>query len=332
MQKLYIKIIAVICILSMLPLFTACKKDPQQETGTEEEVFHTITFNSNGGTPIDPIEILHGRHATQPDDPVLSNYIFCRWELPDGRTWFFDIKKVESDITLEAIWIKAESLFTLDPIPDSSNISIKKIIDQEEFVLLKVPKVINGKTVVAISDHAFEGVHSTYAENILFPETVTSLGEASFKGIGGVNIMFEGTITYLGESAFENSTCIQTLKLGEGMQSIPYRTFANCTSLKTLDIPAGVTLIDENAFENCSSMLTIVIPESVTSIADSAFIDCSSLKTVFYKGTPEQFENIDISDRNEDFENAKICFYSETEPTGEGDFWHYGKNGMPTIW
>ena len=293
---------------------------------------YTITLNSNGGTAIEPIKVLHGHHATQPDDPVLSNYIFCRWELPDGKTWVFDIKKVESDITLDAIWIKAETLFDVEPIPETSDIAITKIKKQEEFTLLKVPSVINGKTVVEIADGAFEGVHQTYAKNILIPETVTRIGENAFKSIIDVNIVFAGTITYLGEGAFEGSNCITYLKLGEGLESIPYRAFANCSKLTTLDLPSSVTLIDENAFDNCSSLLTIVIPETLTTIANSAFEDCDLLKTVFYKGTPEQFENIEISGRNDLFEDAKICYYSEEEPTEEGSFWHYGKNGMPTIW
>lgn len=332
MQKLHIKILALLCVAAMLLAFAGCKKSPQTEEESETENYHTITFNTNGGTPIDPIKVLHGRHAAKPEDPVLSNYIFCNWELPDGRMWFFDIKKVESDITLEAIWIKADSLFDIEPIPDTSNIAITKITKQEEFHLLKVPSVINGKTVVEISDGAFEGVHKTYAESILIPDTVTKIGENAFKGIQDVSIVFNGTITQLGEGAFENSNCIATLKLGEGLEKIPYRAFANCTGLITIELPKGVTLIDENAFENCQSLLTVVVPETLESIANCAFEDCDNLKTVFYKGTPEQFENIDISGRNDAFKTAKVCYYSEQEPTENGSFWHYNKNGMPTIW
>lgn len=332
MHKLHIKILAILSVIAMLLAFAGCKQGPAQESESATDNYHTITFNSNGGSRVDPIKVLHGHHATQPDDPVLSNFIFCHWELPDGRTWFFDIKRVEEDLHLEAIWIKAETLFSIEPIPETSNIAITKIKKQEEFNLLKVPSVINGKTVVEISDEAFFGVHQTYAKNILIPETVTVLGDRAFSGISDVNITFNGAITYLGEAVFENSNCITGLKLGEGLEVIPFRAFANCVNLKTIDIPKGVTLIDENAFENCESMVTIVIPETLTTIANSAFEDCDTLKTVFYKGTPEQFENIEISNRNDLFEAARVCYYSEQEPTTEGDFWHYGKNGMPTIW
>ena len=116
------------------------------------------------------------------------------------------------------------------------------------------------------------------------------------------------------------------------MTSIPFMAFFECSSLKTIAIPEGVTKIEENAFEGCSSLVTVVLPASLERIEDSGFAYCSSLKTVFYKGTEEQLDAIEISDSNEALANAKVYFYSETEPTEEGLWWHFDSSNSPVIW
>ena len=116
------------------------------------------------------------------------------------------------------------------------------------------------------------------------------------------------------------------------MTTIPFMAFFECSSLKTISIPEGVTTIEENAFEGCSSLVTVVLPASLESVEDSGFAYCSSLKTVFYKGTEEQLDAIEISDSNESLANAKVYFYSETEPTTSGRFWHYNDEGEIVEW
>lgn len=330
MKKYVIQALALICALTMLPVFTACNGGASEVT--DGTVYYTVSFNTNGGTPVESIKVREGKKATEPNDPVLDNYIFCRWLMSDGRTWYFDSKTVTKDTVLEAVWIKAEDLFDLEPMPDSDGIMITGIKLQEEFDVLEIPSVINGKKVEGIGDAAFENIHDGHAAEIVFPETVRYIGESAFAKISDVSVSFSGVITQIGESAFENSTHIKEVTLGSGMDTIPYRAFANCSGLVTANIPEGVTTVEENAYESCSSMLTLVLPSSVATIENSAFDDCDSLKTLFFLGTEEQLDAVDIAGGNDALINAKVYFYSETEPEIVGDFWHYGKNGSPEIW
>ena len=333
MNKIFKKLLALCLALTMLLSFAACAGNEQDDDdNTESSAYHTITFDTKGGSHIGKMTVKHGSFATAPTAPTLDNYVFCRWETNTGRAFFFDAYKVEEDLKLEAIWIKAEDLFSLAPMPDSDGIMITKIRRQEDFDILYVPKIINGKTVEGIGDNAFKGVIDSHASVIVFPDTIRYVGESAFSSISEVNIVLNGVITHIGQSAFASTMPLQKIKLGSGMTTIPYRAFYYCTSLLTVDIPEGVTLIEENAFEKCVSLLTAVIPSTVTKIENSAFDDCDILKTVFFGGTEEQFDNIDIDLGNEAIDEAEVYFYSEEEPTEEGKFWHYDKNNLPEIW
>ena len=90
--------------------------------------------------------------------------------------------------------------------------------------------------------------------------------------------------------------------------------------------------IGNSAFYNCSSLTSVVIGGSVTSIGDWAFVACSSLTSVYYQGTASEWSAISIaSNLNYDLTNATRYYYSETEPTEEGNYWHY-VDGEVTVW
>ena len=59
-----------------------------------------------------------------------------------------------------------------------------------------------------------------------------------------------------------------------------------------------------------------------------------NLDTFYFEGTEDEFKEIEIdrSKATEKWEsNLKIYYYSETEPTEEGNFWHY-VDGLPVKW
>ena len=330
MSRFFKIVVAFLCLIAMLTCAVACSngEESSQSAEHDHDTYYTITFQSNGGTPIDSIKVKGGHHATEPTAPILENHIFCRWLL-DGRPFFFDTKQIKEDITLEAQWIAADTLFGLSPVGEGFGIT--EIKQQLSLNKLVIPSVINGKTVVAILDNGCEMIHDGYADAIVFPETITSVGKKSFKGITATKLNFLGTINHIDESSFEGCETLTSLKLGTGLERIPFRAFVDCKALKTLDLPEGITVIEENAFEGCSSMLTIVMPSTLTTIENRAF-ESAALKTIFFKGTEAQFDAIEIADGNDKVLDAKVYYYSETEPTTQGDFWHYDKSNSPVTW
>ena len=330
LYRISTKLVCLLCALSMLFAFASCNGDGEGDE-TLGEVYHTITFNTNGGSTVDSVQVRDGYYARRPEDPSLDNYVFRRWER-DGREWLFESKKVSESMTLSALWVPAIELFELTPEENGSGLIITDFKKAASFSTLKIPSVINGKTIVGLAEGAFANTGTDHASVIVIPETIVSVGDEAFKDSGEITFDIKGTLTSIGEASFQSCTLLEKIKLGEGMTSIPFMAFFECTSLKTIAIPEGVTTIEENAFEGCSSLVTVVLPASLESVEDSGFAYCSSLKTVFYKGTEEQLDAIEISDSNEALTNAKVYFYSETEPTEDGLWWHYDNNNSPVIW
>ena len=61
----------------------------------------------------------------------------------------------------------------------------------------------------------------------------------------------------------------------------------------------------------------------------SPFSYCEYLTTVYYAGTEREWKNLTINIYDDNIINV-TCYYSETAPTSEGNFWHY-VDGVPTV-
>ena len=123
---------------------------------------------------------------------------------------------------------------------------------------------------------------------------------------------------------------IPTTIKGDAVIAVGARAFEYDKSLKSVIIPEGVTRIGNFAFYLCVDMGTIVIPKSVTKIERYAFMS-SGVGIVYYEGTAEEWDKIEIDLYNEILTGAIRAYYSEEAPTGEGKFWHY-VDGKPTLW
>ena len=61
------------------------------------------------------------------------------------------------------------------------------------------------------------------------------------------------------------------------------------------------------------------------------FIDSKNIKKVYYKGSAEDFEKIDVDKYNELIDGSTIYYYSETSVT-DGAHWHYTESGEIEVW
>ena len=64
----------------------------------------TVTFNSDGGSPVEEQEVFAGEKAVEPEAPTKSGYRFVEWQ-QSGSAYDFD-DEVTTDITLDAVWQK----------------------------------------------------------------------------------------------------------------------------------------------------------------------------------------------------------------------------------
>ena len=76
-----------------------------------------------------------------------------------------------------------------------------------------------------------------------------------------------------------------------------------------------------------------MIGNSVTSIGSEAFSRCTWLDIIYYQGTADDWNKIDINNSgNDKLTSATRYYYSETKPTESGNFWHYNDNGEIEEW
>lgn len=64
---------------------------------------YTVTFDSNGGTPIAPSKVVKNNLIAEPEAPTKEGFFFDGWFLEDSEAWSFETP-VTADITLVAKW------------------------------------------------------------------------------------------------------------------------------------------------------------------------------------------------------------------------------------
>ena len=73
----------------------------------------TVTFDPDGGSAVQPQQVLRGQKAQSPETPEKKGHYFLEWRSADGKKWNFSQASVLEDVTLTAYWITEQ--FTLEP-------------------------------------------------------------------------------------------------------------------------------------------------------------------------------------------------------------------------
>jgi hypothetical protein len=158
-------------------------------------------------------------------------------------------------------------------------------LTEEEYVKLLTEGAIDytiPDTVKVIGDGAFWGCW--LLRNLNIPDGLTTIGEDAFGGsMFTLNIYIPGSVKDIGDT---NGMDIMSAELGEGITSINYEL--------------------ADFLRNCENIL---IPETVTKIQWDFFSDYSDVEEIFYAGTQEQWNSIELSDSDKEYlENINVHF------------------------
>lgn len=96
------------------------------ETGTDETIYHTVTFHSNGGSEVAPIRVKHNTFAKEPTKPTRENYKFGGWYVDNDSfqvKYLFRSTFVTSDWDLYAKWDEIEASSTDSSSSESTSTS-----------------------------------------------------------------------------------------------------------------------------------------------------------------------------------------------------------------
>ena len=147
--------------------------------------------------------------------------------------------------------------------------------------------------------------------SITIPDRVTSIEPHTFSSCDNLtNITIPNSVTAISVDAFGGCSSLTNITIPDGVTYIGGYAFGYCQDLTSITIPNGVTEIDSWTFERCENLTSITIPDSVTAIKEDAFIGCDRLKNVYYTGSENQWNQIQIETRNDPLMNAQIHYNS----------------------
>ena len=163
--------------------------------------------------------------------------------------------------------------------------------------------------------------------------------------------MIPSGVKIIASYAFRNCKAATSVTIPEGVKAIGEKAFFGCSSLEEIVLPDSLERIggtfseDEmksgnidsknnteggEVFASCTSLKTVIVGKNLEKVGVSVLDDCNALANVFYKGAVSDMDDVDIADGNDGI-YAKLYFYSETEPEGEGLYWRYVSD-VPTVW
>ncbi|MDY2902370.1 MAG: InlB B-repeat-containing protein, partial [Bacilli bacterium] len=170
------KYLTCLLVLIML-LFTGCIKN-----------YKTVTFDSDGGTPVESIKVEKGNTINEPSAPTKEKYEFVGWFL-DGEKFNFKNTKIEKNITLKAGWLKNEVTYEV-VFKDYDGTELKKeTVKEGNSATAPVPPTREGYTFTGW-DKDFTNVQSNLVVTAQYEKNEVTY-EVVFKDYDGTELKKE---------------------------------------------------------------------------------------------------------------------------------------------
>ncbi len=128
------------------------------------------------------------------------------------------------------------------------------------------------------------------------------------EGTKETSVRIPSSVSVIQCCAFQDCQSLTSVEIPNGITCIEAGTFDSCKSLTNIEIPEGVSSIGWFAFAGCENLLSVEIPDSVSRIVQNALVDCTSLKDVYYAGSREQWDAIEIENGNDALGSATIHY------------------------
>ena len=173
-------------------------------------------------------------------------------------------------------------------------------------------------------------VNNVITKNINIPNTITHIKKYAFYMMPINSITISDSVESIEESAFYSCRNLSSIKMGNGVRTIGKKAFYNCDGFYSLRLSNKLETIGTEAFNYCAKMHDIYIPPTVTTIPNSAFYYCTNLinvtigkvssignnafassrylANVFFIGSEEEYEKIEIGSNNAYFTNARTFY------------------------
>lgn len=139
-----------------------------------------------------------------------------------------------------------------------------------------VPTMVNGRAVMSIGPHAFEGKKNL--RRVTLPDTVAVVGEDAFCDCTDLESITFGTgLKLLDRGCLRGCSALMSVVLPDGLLEIGREAFANCGGLEHVSMGGHVQTIRDNAFLMCASLSRLSFVKAPVHTAVTAFAGCYSL-------------------------------------------------------
>lgn len=149
------------------------------------------------------------------------------------------------------------------------------------------------ENISVIPQHCFN--YCTKLESITLPLGLESIEDAAFDNCSHLSsIIIPDKVKSIGNLAFNSCTELESVEFGAGVSYIGENAFVDCDTLEEIVLPYGFSEFGQYAFWMCDNLRSVTIPDTVEYIGYYAFASCGNLSNVYYAGSEEQFEAINI--------------------------------------
>lgn len=290
-------------ILSLLIMFCliSCTTTPEDK---KNEIIHTVTFDSNGGSLVETQYVKDLEYAVKPANPTKEGYDFIGW-LYNGDNYPFD-SSVTKSMTLVAYWVESGSLDGTEGLiyNDMGEYYEFAGIGTSKNTNIVIPAEYNGKPVKGIGYDSFDEVF--HIETIVLPDTIEYISDEGFKDISNlVSINLPFGLKTIGACAFEGCESLKEIKIPDSVTEIKYYAFSSCINLNKVNISefSDLKTISNGVFDDCQNLKEIFIPKGVTFIGEDVFLRCKSL------------EKITVSEYNNNYSSVDGVLYNKNQDT-----------------
>jgi len=212
------------------------------------ETTHTVTFSTNGGSSILPVQVTQGWTAPRPANPTREGYVFVGWYTTPGLTVRFDFDTpITSAITLHARWAVESAGTTGLAFSQGGEgwiVTGRGTATDSDII---IPSMHQGQPVVGIGATAFLGSELWgRLTSVTIPGSVTFIGNQAFQGNRLTSVTIPSSVTTIGQWAFQSNQ-LTSVTIQDGVTSIGWGAFAD-NQLTSLTIPFASIQAADNAW------------------------------------------------------------------------------------
>ncbi len=288
-----------------------------------EEIFYTVTFDTQGGSEMPSVYIKAGTAIGAITDPLKQCQTFVGFSLnPGGGTfWNTETDPVTDNITLYAVWAAAhtwgewQTVTAATCTDEGSQQRMCFVCGEEETQAISA---LGHNYAIIASDDTYHWKECCRCNSVSEKEShvyidglcecgeieTTTDSEFTFTELGNnqwsiakyngnrayvkiPSMHNGGTVVAIGDEAFGGDTTmnlkLKSVVIPDSVTTIGEYAFCYCMGLTSVEIPDSVTTIGEGAFGGCIGLTSITIGEYVTAIGEYAFEACVKLVEIYNK-------------------------------------------------